>query len=484
MSSSPTDDGAQVVVPDSPQNNPLLAPATLRVQPWVIDPYEKQKEFPLPWLGRILLFILDLVMVPFRLIVIVLLLTILSLICKILLIGATPALQPGDPGFGPVRTWLLRTIISMFGYLVIWCFGFVSSKLSDAKANTRDGILVCNHIGYAEIMLLVTHYAPSVVAKKEIASYPLVGTIARALQCIFIDRKDPTDRTRVMEMMKERGRDAKCGRYPPLLIFPEGTTTNGAVMLRFQKGIFTCGVPVQPLAIKSHFIFYNAGWLQGSMLNHALQLLTRLYAPFSIQELALYQPNEFELQDPILYADNVCQTIANALQIPVSNKTMYDNPEFHMRGARLTQRRLGPTGGGDEREAPNSPAAEPAEGRTNGTVSVAQVATRGSSDSVAAANNNNNVSEAKSASVYGERSIMVDETRIRIESGGGAGSGGGLSSPDPRKQTSSTWLHSQQSALLERGGATSSSTPSPSTSTPPDVLHQRSSAATMVTASA
>lgn len=64
------------------------------------------------------------------------------------------------------------------------------------------------------------------------------------------------------------------------------------------------------------------------MLGHVMSLLSRPYHSMTLQELSLYRPNDAERASPALYADNVCQTVANALNIPVSHKTMYDNPEL------------------------------------------------------------------------------------------------------------------------------------------------------------
>jgi len=332
--------------PDSRQA--ASAPQSLRVQPKILDPYERQIEFDLPWPGRIALAIIDIALVPLRIIFIILLLVLLSLCCRVLLIGSKPALKAGDPGFGPVRTFLIRTIVRAFAAPICWSFGLVTSRKKCARAVTDRGILVANHLGYVEILCLVRYYTPSVVAKASIASYPLFGTIARALQCIFLDRADPKDRQRVMEMIVERGENVKRmidteaqaqmegstmtsesdHHFPPLLVFPEGTTSNGASLLRFQKGVFVAGAPVQPVCVRSHFCYYNAGWPNGSMLNHAMGLLARLYHPMSMLELPLYQPSAAEQSDSALYADNVCQTMGNALLQPVSTKTFRDNPEL------------------------------------------------------------------------------------------------------------------------------------------------------------
>lgn len=43
---------------------------------------------------------------------------------------------------------------------------------------------------------------------------------------------------------------ARGWRGNPLLLFPEGTTSNGSCLLRFKTGVFASGVPVYPVTVK------------------------------------------------------------------------------------------------------------------------------------------------------------------------------------------------------------------------------------------
>lgn len=79
--------------------DPQLA-ATLRVQPLILDPYVRQPEFTLPFIGRVLLFLLDLILVPLRIFFLVLFMVLLWMCCKVLLIGAVLPRQAGSPCFG------------------------------------------------------------------------------------------------------------------------------------------------------------------------------------------------------------------------------------------------------------------------------------------------------------------------------------------------------------------------------------------------
>lgn len=51
----------------------------------------------------------------------------------------------------------------------------------------------------------------------------------------------------------QRMQDMAAGKLPharPLLLFPEGTTTNGRFLLPFKTGAFLAGLPLQPVVIR------------------------------------------------------------------------------------------------------------------------------------------------------------------------------------------------------------------------------------------
>ena len=76
---------------------------------------------------------------------------------------------------------------------------------------------------------------------------PLVRTIVKAIQTVTVDRKDPKSKKNVIESMKNRAKPNT--GWPQTLIFPEGTTTNGRLLITFKSGAFIPGVPVQPCVI-------------------------------------------------------------------------------------------------------------------------------------------------------------------------------------------------------------------------------------------
>lgn len=104
----------------------------------------------------------------------------------------------------------------------------------------RDGpgYLVCsNHVSFIDIFILDAVLPCRFVAKKEIASWPVFGLIARSVGTLFIDR---SRKRAVLEISDAMAGAIKEGTN--VLFFPEGTTGNGLELLPFHPNLFEAAV--------------------------------------------------------------------------------------------------------------------------------------------------------------------------------------------------------------------------------------------------
>ena len=108
----------------------------------------------------------------------------------------------------------------------------------------RDGVFLVasNHVSYLDILVLASLYPSLFLAKREIASWPVFGWIARGAGTIFIDRDQAKDVVRAGRELSER---LELGL--PLTIFPEGRSSRGVEILPFQPSLLEpaarAGVP-------------------------------------------------------------------------------------------------------------------------------------------------------------------------------------------------------------------------------------------------
>jgi len=108
----------------------------------------------------------------------------------------------------------------------------------------REGafLVASNHVSYLDILVLASLYPSLFLAKREIASWPVFGWIARGAGTVFIDRDQAKDVVRAGRELADR---LKLGL--PLTIFPEGRSSRGVAILPFQPSLLEpaarAGVP-------------------------------------------------------------------------------------------------------------------------------------------------------------------------------------------------------------------------------------------------
>ncbi|BDA43236.1 Lysophosphatidylcholine acyltransferase 1 [Coccomyxa sp. Obi] len=199
--------------------------------------------------------------------------------------------------------------------LCLLCWGFVKIDwTTDEPRQLPKGVepaaIVSNHISYLDIIVHCAHSFPSFVARGNTKDLPLVGLISKHLQCIYVNRDfKKGDVTGVSGQVKDRMELAAAGKLPPttrpLLLFPEGTTTNGVCLLPFKSGAFLAGAPVQPVILRYGEDRVSPAWDSISPLWHALLLLANPFHSVTARQLPIYHPSEEEKADPKLYAANV-----------------------------------------------------------------------------------------------------------------------------------------------------------------------------------
>ena len=116
--------------------------------------------------------------------------------------------------------------------------------------------------------------------------------------------------------------------WAQIFVFPEGTTTNGKVLIRFQTGAFRPGTPVQPLIIKYSNPLVTTwtkvgGGLEG-FLKSILVIMATPISNISVEFLPVYHPSSTEQENPRIFAKNVQNLMADKLQTEVFENAFGD----------------------------------------------------------------------------------------------------------------------------------------------------------------
>ncbi len=93
-------------------------------------------------------------------------------------------------------------------------------------------VLVSNHLGYLDIVVLAAVLRAVFVSKAEVRHWPLLGPATRDMGTIFVDRGAKRDLPRVNEQIS-----AALGRGETVVLFPEGTSSRGAEVLPFRPSL-------------------------------------------------------------------------------------------------------------------------------------------------------------------------------------------------------------------------------------------------------
>lgn len=187
----------------------------------------------------------------------------------------------------PIR----RRIPTLYHGIVCWILG-VRIKTVGRRTDERPLLIVANHTSWLDISV-ITAVAPVVfVAKREVATWPIFGLLAKLQRSVFVDR---TRRHKTPDVNSEIARRLADG--DPVLLFGEGTSSDGNRVLAFRTALIGSArdaiaeaehvkrVWIQPLSVAYTALLglplgrqsrCQVAWYGGaSLLPHLRQLVAR-----------------------------------------------------------------------------------------------------------------------------------------------------------------------------------------------------------------
>nr|XP_046236876.1 lysophospholipid acyltransferase LPCAT4 isoform X2 [Scatophagus argus] len=222
------------------------------------------------------------------------------------------------------RRWLLHPIILFLSRCVFFSLGFLWVKVKGRRADLKEApvLVVAPHSGFLDMLVLCPAQLATVVSRSENTSLPVIGALLEFNQAVLVSRKDPESRKKAVAQLAERL--TSNGYWPQMLMFPEGTTTNGSALIKFKPGAFLAGMPVQPVLLHYPNKLDTVRWTyKGTTWTEALWHTTsQLYTNMTVEFLPVYNPSQEEKNDPNLYADNVQKLMAKALGVPATDHVM------------------------------------------------------------------------------------------------------------------------------------------------------------------
>lgn len=115
---------------------------------------------------------------------------------------------------------------------VVFVFG-IHIHLDGTPYKERQVLYMSNHLSYLDIIVLGSLLKCSFVSKNDVAKWPVFGFLAGLRQTAYIGRAkgDLKTASKAVSSFIERGED--------LIIFPEGTSTDGQEVIPFKSSLFS-----------------------------------------------------------------------------------------------------------------------------------------------------------------------------------------------------------------------------------------------------
>ncbi len=119
---------------------------------------------------------------------------------------------------------------------------------TSGAAYSQSAVLVSNHISWLDIVAIAATTPVTFVSKNDLERWPFVGKLAGATGTVFIKRGSVFAVHKTLNHLNEINQSGCKTAF-----FPEGTTTIGESVKRFNSGLFesanSAACPVQPIAI-------------------------------------------------------------------------------------------------------------------------------------------------------------------------------------------------------------------------------------------
>lgn len=141
---------------------------------------------------------------------------------------------------------------------ILFCHGFHwIERIGRPVSREVAPIIVSNHVSYIDPMFFFYELFPTFVSSSSHNDRIFVGTIIRSMQVVLVDRLSASSRKAAIAEIKRR---AESNDFPPVLLFPEATTTNGRALISFKPGAFVPGFPVQPVVVRYPHVHFDVSW--------------------------------------------------------------------------------------------------------------------------------------------------------------------------------------------------------------------------------
>ena len=166
-------------------------------------------------------------------------------------------------------------VASVCGWIVYRLAGVRELKFKGKAASTGDApLVVANHISWIDFICLGSTTKFGFVMSEAVSKAPIIGPgfkrLALHVDSIVLERQNEKSREAAKSRIREKLLAMQAvGKGERLIVFSEGTLTNGEYVVPLKLGAFEAMVPVQPLRLEvtnPQYSLASLGTVEGTCL--------------------------------------------------------------------------------------------------------------------------------------------------------------------------------------------------------------------------
>jgi 1-acyl-sn-glycerol-3-phosphate acyltransferase len=150
-----------------------------------------------------------------------------------------------------IKRWLAIHTVSIFSRSFLVVLGIrVRVKHRERLQRTGKGrLIISNHVSYIDVLILSSLVPSAFITSVELKNTPLLGTLAKFGGCIFVERRKAAKLKQEIDFIASVLR-----QNLSVVLFPEGTTSNGDRVMQFKNSLFDAAIaaqaPIVPVCLR------------------------------------------------------------------------------------------------------------------------------------------------------------------------------------------------------------------------------------------
>ncbi|MFH2093461.1 MAG: 1-acyl-sn-glycerol-3-phosphate acyltransferase [Pseudomonadota bacterium] len=128
-------------------------------------------------------------------------------------------------------------MVCIFSKLVLRLLGCRITCTGEKKLRPGNYLIVANHVSYLDVLILASRFPSCFVTSQEVRETLFLGAVTTLAGCIFVERRSrqflQQETCQISQALKKN---------LSVVIFPEGTSTNGDTVLRFRQPLFRAAI--------------------------------------------------------------------------------------------------------------------------------------------------------------------------------------------------------------------------------------------------